>query len=153
MPYSTFSEFGAALCDVAGLAFPGLEPDPNNVVAFHLVLDGVVVNVLHHDAEGNDDAFILVTFGQTPEQDECEVLRTLAEMNFVLMSGDAPVMGCNPETGEVVLRKALSLSLVDAATALNAIRQLVVLALEWRANPLFALTGMGGAGFPLHQRV
>ena len=153
MPYSTFSEFGAALCNIAGVEFPGLEPDPNNVVAFHLVLDGVVVNVLHHDAEGNDDAFILVTFGQTPEQDECEVLRTLAEMNFVLMSGDAPVMGCNPETGEVVLRKALSLSLVDAATALDAIRQLVVLALEWRANPLFALAGMGRAGFPLHQRV
>ena len=153
MPYSTFSEFGAALCNVAGIAFPRLQPDPNNVVAFHLVLDGVIVNVLHHDAKGNDDAFVLVTFGQTPQQDECEVLRTLAEMNFVLMSGDAPVIGCNPETGEVVLRKALSLSLVDATSAYEAIRQLVALALEWRVNPLFALAGIGGAGFPLHQRV
>ena len=153
MPFSTFSKFGAALCEVAGVQYPNPQSDANGVMAFHLVLDDVIVNLLHHEFEGNDDAFVLVVFGMAPERDECEVLRTLAEMNFVLMSGDAPVMGCNPETGEVVLRKALSLSLVDASSAFEAIRQLVVLALEWRANPLFALAGMGGAGYPLHQRV
>lgn len=153
MPFSTFNEFGAALCEAAGVAFPSPLPDPNNVMAFHLVLDGVIVNLIHHELEGNDDAFVLVVFGVTPEHDECEVLRVLAEMNFVLMSADAPVLCCNPDTREVVLRKALSISLVDAELAFSAIKQLVAMALEWRADPLFALAGSRGAGFPFHQRI
>ncbi|CAN5736093.1 hypothetical protein BH11PSE7_BH11PSE7_07520 [soil metagenome] len=153
LPFSTFNEFGAALCEAAGVAFPSPLPDPDNVMAFHLVIDGVIVNLIHHELEGNDDAFVLVVFGVVPEQDECEVLRVLAEMNFVLMSADAPVLGCNPETGEVVLRKAMSLSLVDAEAAFSAIKQLVAMALEWREHPLFALDGNREAGFPLHQRI
>jgi hypothetical protein len=153
IPYTTFSEFGAALCEVAGVEFPQLQPYPDGVVAFHLVVDDVVVNLIHHQAPDNDDVFVLVVFGMAPAQQECEVLRALAEMNFVLMSSDAPVLGCNPETDEVVLRKSVALSLVEAPAAFDAIRKLVTLALEWRADPLFASAGNKLDGFPLHQRV
>ncbi|WP_048437861.1 CesT family type III secretion system chaperone [Caenimonas sp. SL110] len=138
MPYSSFRQFAAALCDVAGIAVPELTPDSNGLVAFHVVVDEVIVNLAQLDMANNDEAFILVTFGAAPQDQELEVLRVMGDANFTMMSAGSPVMCRDPDSGEVILRKSISLGAVDARSVLDSIVQLAQLARHWRADPTLA---------------
>lgn len=135
MPYSSFRQFGAALCEAAGAALPDLKTDENGLVAFHLVIDDVTVNLLQLELPDNDEAFILVTFGAPPAGQELEVLRVMGDANFTMMSASSPVMCRDPDSGEVVLRKSLSLSTVEARSVLESIVELTRLARHWRIDP------------------
>ncbi|MES2635142.1 MAG: CesT family type III secretion system chaperone [Pseudomonadota bacterium] len=135
MPYSSFRQFGAALCAVAGLAPPEIEADAHGLVAFHFVIDDVMVNLAQLDAAPTDEAFILVTFGQAPLDQELETLRVLGDANFTMMSAGSPVMCRNPDSGDVVLRKSISLGAVEAQGVFDSIVQLAQLAKHWRADP------------------
>ena len=143
MPYANFSMFGSALCEVAGVPFPKLEPELNGLLAFHLMLRDVAVNLVHLEAAGNDEAHMLVMFGIAPHDQELEVLRTLGDANFAMMASGSAVLCRQPDTGEIVLRKSVSLSLVEAGDAFKAIVQLAELARQWRVNPMLAQLDAG----------
>ncbi|MES2786888.1 MAG: CesT family type III secretion system chaperone [Pseudomonadota bacterium] len=135
MPYSSFRQFGVALCGAAGTALPDLKADANGLVAFHFVIDDVTVNVVQLELPHNDEAFILVVFGMAPSGQELEVLRVMGDANFTMMSASSPVMCRDPESGEMVLRKSIWLSMVEARDVLASIMQLTRLAKHWRADP------------------
>ena len=144
--------FGAALCDAANVPFPKLEPEPNGLLAFHLLVGDVAVNLVHLETPDNDEAHMLVTFGAAPREQELQVLRTLADANYAMMASGSPVMCRQPETGEIVLRKSVSISLVEARDAFKAILQLAQLARRWRADPMLAeLAGGKGLVHPQHM--
>jgi hypothetical protein len=153
MPFSTFEQFSAALCDTAGIASPELAPDESGMIAFHLVIQDVVVNLVHMRAVGtdNDEVFLLVTFGAIPQDQELEVLQLLAEANFSMLSIDAPVFGRNPATGEVVLRQRILLSQIEAPGAYESIVRLVALAKQWRLNPTLAALESDASAVDPHQ--
>jgi hypothetical protein len=140
VPYSSFAQFGAALCEVAGTTAPPLQPDQNGLTAFHLVMRDVVVNLAHlmPDEGASDDVLVMATFGPIPQEMELEVLRALAQSNFSMLGPRVPVLAVNPATGEVVLRQQLSLSDTEATDAFATILRLGELAREWRLNPTMA---------------
>jgi hypothetical protein len=106
MSFSSFSQFADALCKQAGAETPPLNPDSAGMVTFHMIVGDVTVNITHGTCgDGPDsEAFILVTFGLIPADQELEVLTLLAEANFSMLGADMPVLGLNPATAEVVLR-------------------------------------------------
>ncbi len=135
MPYSSFRQFGEALCKVAGVALPELRTDSTGLVAFNVVIDDVIVNLAQLEVAQNDEAFMLVTFGTAPQDQELEVLRVMGDANFAMMPAGSPVLCRNPDTGEVVVRKSISLSRVEAQGAYDSMAQLVQLARHWRIDP------------------
>ena len=145
MTYLRFLDFADALCTIAGAATPPLEPDANGMLTFHMILHDVAVNittiVADENINGQDDAFILVTFGPIPAGQELEVLTLLAEANFTMLGADMPVLGLNPGTAQVVLRQRVVLAETDPASTYESILRLVDLALDWRANPTLAPAG------------
>jgi hypothetical protein len=151
MSFATFAQFGAALCESAGVAFPDPTPAPDGIVAFHLIFQDVVVNLAHLAAPGNQDVFILVTFGTVPQDLELQVLRLMLDANFSMLGGAAPVFGRNPETEEVVLRQVVRLSEIDAPEAFAAIGRSVELARQWRANPTLTQPDSPAFGMAPHK--
>lgn len=140
MPSFKFEQLAADICSAAQVEVPDLRADDNGTLAFNLVMNEVVVNLVHLTAPDvdNDEAFILITFGKLPECNALESLRVLAETNFAVWGAQAPVFGLNPATHEVVVRQSITLSRIDAAAAFGALTRLVGLAREWRANPTMA---------------
>lgn len=155
MPYSSFAEFGAALCAAAGVAAPVIAPDSTGLAAFHLVQGDVVSNFIHLDESGIDDVMLLITFGAVPEHLELDVLRMVSDANFSLLGAAAPVFGRNPATGEIVLRQSFSLGRDDAHDAYGTLLQLSQFARDWRADPLLGQIHdlPHGAGVALHRMV
>ncbi|HVZ45053.1 MAG TPA: CesT family type III secretion system chaperone [Ramlibacter sp.] len=153
MSFDSFTRFAEALCTTAGAQTPELAPDANGMLAFHFTFEDVTIDVVHlPGADGdNQDAFVLVGFGAVPEDKELDVLRNLAEANFSLLAADAPVFGMNPASGEIVLRKVIDLSHVDAVEALSEMRRLVGLARMWRADPELAQLQVDDPVFGVHQ--
>jgi hypothetical protein len=162
MTYLRFLEFADALCTVAGAATPLFEPEASGMLTFHMILHDVAVNITTIVAgeamAAQDDAFILVTFGDIPAGQELEVLTLLAEANFTMVGVDMPVFGLNPATRQVVLRQRVVLAETDPVSAFEFIVRLVDLALDWRANPTLApvdcsqFEGSGDVGGGLDTR-
>ncbi|CAN5664280.1 hypothetical protein BH11PSE7_BH11PSE7_20220 [soil metagenome] len=140
--YLRFLEFAHALCASAGAATPPLEPDANGMITFHMILHDVAVNITSLIAgealTAQEDAFILVTFGDIPAGQELDVLTLLAEANFTMVGADMPVFGMNPATRQIVLRQRVVLAQTNAASAFEFIVRMVDLVLDWRANPMLA---------------
>jgi hypothetical protein len=137
MSFSSFSQFADALCKEAGAETPPLNPDSAGMVTFHMIVGDVTVNITHGTCgDGPDsEAFILVTFGLIPADQELEVLTLLAEANFSMLGADMPVLGLNPATAEVVLRQRVVLKETDATSAFELIIRLARLAQQWRVDP------------------
>lgn len=154
MPFADFSQFAHALCRCAGIATPQLEPDGAGVVAFHLVIQEVVVDVFQLPALGGepcDDAFVAVTFGSIAQGMELDALQVMAEANYAMLGHAAPVFGMNPATGEVVMRQHIGLSRVDAQSAFDSIVRLTGIALRWRADPTLAPDEPSGNAVDVHR--
>lgn len=138
MTFSTFPQLAEAICTCAGVACPALDAGPDEVMAFHLTMGDVVVDFVHQPSPGNDEVFVLVTFGAIPEGQSHDVLRLMAEANFCVLSASAPVFGCNPDNGEVVLRQLILLSQAEATEVFEMVGRFVGLARDWRADPLLS---------------
>lgn len=151
MPFASFTQFSAALCETAGVAAPELKADEQGLIAFHLAMGDVYVNVVHMAVPENEDAFVLVIFGLLPEQRKLEVLELLAETNFTMIGAGAPVLGLDPATAEVVLRQHIRLSEAEAADVLADIFRFTEAARQWRVDPTFEqLKSAGGLAVPDH---
>lgn len=135
MAHPTFTQFSEALCTAAGVQAPDLTTGEEGLLAFHLILRDVTIDLLHLQDQPVPEFMVLVTFGEIPEASERQVLRMMAEANFSLLGSGVPVYGCNPDSGQMVLRLSVPLHEADPVQTFRLLQRLTELVLQWRADP------------------
>jgi hypothetical protein len=105
-------------------------------VAFNLSRQGVMANVMYFPQSWENHAFVLIEFGAIPEQHPrvAEIVMALLHANFLVPQPMAPALGCNPVTGEVVLRCEVGLADATPQSLLGVLDRGVALALSWRQH-------------------
>jgi hypothetical protein len=134
MTVANFEELAKGFCEIAQVPIPVLEPDSFGMVAFHICLTQVNINVIYMPQNCIDHAFILVEFGAIPKDKEQDAWRTLMEANFLLSQARAPTFGLNPTTGDVVLQYAYSFFEATPEGFFQAVNNIADVATEWRGN-------------------
>jgi hypothetical protein len=136
MTVAAFQSLCEELCSY--LHVPPVKPssDPEAPAAFHLMRQGVRVDVLHFALTSPEHAFVMFDFGSIPyeEPKAARILLALLDINFMLMQPLPPVLGRNPDTDTIVLRYAIPLADATPAALLAQIDQGIELALEWRQD-------------------
>jgi hypothetical protein len=129
MAVANFEELCAGFCEIAGLKAPRLEPDSRGLLAFHVTLRGVTIDVMHQPARSASRFFVIFHLGRLAEKGlrEAARLKTLLKANFLPDQQSLGVYGCNPGTGDILLQQDCSLldasphgllELIEAGTAL-----------------------------------
>lgn len=141
MPFANFLEFGAGVCEVAGIVFPELQPDANGVLAFHLKWQDVVMDFMQRPEQAGI-ASMSINFGSIPDELELDALRALVEANLAMFGPDGPVFCKYPGSRQVVLQKILQLSDIDGVSMVQMLDRAANIARNWRADPTFANFGI-----------
>jgi hypothetical protein len=126
MAVASFEDLCAGYCEILGVRTPELAPDDEGRVAFHVVLRGVTVNMVHSAQTSPDHLFVLIELGPVNEAGD---LQALLNANFVL-DLDPPTLSRNPATGDAVLQ--FSYALFEATP--NDLREMIEHGVEWAAN-------------------
>lgn len=106
MAVGSFDELCAGFCEIAHVSPPALGVDARGLVAFHVVLRGATVNVVHCPRTSPEHVFVVFEFGPVGQggPDSLAELQTLLEANFELLQVHPPVFSRNPATGDAVLQ-------------------------------------------------
>lgn len=135
MAISSFHELASAFGELSGTTPPVLEADEDGVTAFHLLVRGIYVNLAHAAGSNPGAVFLMVGFGPVPPDNEAEVWRMLMDINFLMMSTNAPAFSRDPNSGEVLLQMVVPLENIEVTAFYQfACSQLVDLALRWRSD-------------------
>ena len=134
MAVANFEELTKGFCEIAQVPVPVLEPDISGMVAFHVQLMEVTINVICMPDVCQDHAFILVEFGSVPEDKEQDTLCVLMEANFLLLQARSPTFSLNPATGDVVLQYAYPFFDATPDGLFQAVKNIADVAIEWREN-------------------
>lgn len=106
MAVASFQDLCTGFCELVQVTPPPLQIDERGLVAFHVVLRGVTINLVHRPQVSPDHVFVLFELGAL-SQDEATSdaqLHALLDANFVLLEVNPPVFSRNPATGEAVLQ-------------------------------------------------
>ena len=134
MSVANFEELTKGFCELAQVSVPVLEADSFGMVAFHIRLADVNINVIYMPQNCSDHAFILVEFGAIPEDKEQDAWRALMEANFLLLQARAPTFSLNPTTGHVVLQYAYPFFEATPEGFFQAVNNIADVAVQWREN-------------------
>lgn len=106
MAVGSFEDLCAGFCEIVQIPPPALAADAQGLVAFHVMLRGTTVNLVHCPLTSPDYVFIVFELGPLglDEPESFAHLQTLLEANFALLRVHPPVFSRNPATGEAVLQ-------------------------------------------------
>ena len=101
MAVASFDELCAGFCEIVKVPTPVLKADALGLVAFHVVLRGTTVNLVHRPDESEDHIFILFELGPLSlgAADSFMRMRSLLEANYALLQVHPPAYSRNPATG------------------------------------------------------
>ncbi|MBC5764381.1 CesT family type III secretion system chaperone [Ramlibacter albus] len=110
MAAASFEALCAGFCEIARVPVPVLSADEFGRVAFHVVLRGVTVNVVHCESASADHVFLFFDLGALPASGPGGVgaLQALLDGNFML-AHPTPVFARNPSNGNGVVKQVYSL--------------------------------------------
>lgn len=97
MAIASFEELCAGFCEVIGARPPVLSADDNGLVAFHVILRDVTINLVHRPDTSPDHVFVVFEAGPMG-------LQAILDANFILLQVNPPVFSRNPKTGDAVLQ-------------------------------------------------
>ena len=138
MAVASFEELCAGFCEIAGVPTPALVANANGLIAFHMVLRDVTVNVIHSPEKCAGHAFILFDLGPVGQDDadSSRGLQTLLHANFLQLQVHPPMYSRNPKTGDVVLQFVYPFFEATPNGLFDLIDSGVNLALRWREHVL-----------------
>lgn len=134
MAVASFSDLCAGFCELADVPAPSLKPDARSVVAFHVILRDVTVNIVYAPERCEDHAFILFEFGPFRGQhaDPASDLGGLLDANFLSMQPYPPVFSRNPVNGDALLQYVYPFFEATPTGLLELVERGVQKALRWR---------------------
>ena len=134
MAVGSFNDLCAGFCELAGVPAPILKPDARGVIAFHVILRDVTVNIVHAPARCEDHAFILFEFGpfRGDHADPASDLGGLLDANFLSMQPYPPVFSRNPVNGDALLQYVYPFFDATPTGLLELVELGVQKALSWR---------------------
>ncbi|MBC5766295.1 CesT family type III secretion system chaperone [Ramlibacter albus] len=132
MAVASLEELCAGLCEILGVPPPRLGIDEHGRVAFHVVLRGVTVNLVHCPQSEPEHVFVLFDMGPVGSEGPSAIgeLQALLASNYQLLSTHAPVVSRNPETGDAVLQYVYPLF---RATS-SGVHALIDAGVDWVSN-------------------
>src|SRR4051812_19424853 len=95
MAIGSFEDLCEGFCELVGVPAPMLTPDSEGLVACHVDLRDVIVNLVHSPNNSTDHLFVLVECGLIPEQGAQRIMQTLLEANFFRLEVHPPTFGRN----------------------------------------------------------
>jgi hypothetical protein len=137
MAVASFEDLCAGFCDLVQVPPPALKRDDEGRVAFHVVLRGIIVNLVYCPETSPDHVFVIFELGPAGRDgpDPFEELRILLEANFVLLQVHPPVCSRNPATGDGVLQYVFPLFEATPHGLQELIDQGFDWVSHWRENP------------------
>lgn len=136
-----FEQLSTSIFEMLGVRLEPPTLDDDGVMAFHMDMDGVIVNVLHMPQRSAEHLAVQVIFGTLPPDVELEAWRALAEANYLMMGPAGQAFSRDPLSHDVVLQFTAPLDAVQPAGFVQALKELADLARAWRVNPLQADLG------------
>lgn len=132
MAVASFEELCAGFCEIIRVTPPALKADHEGLVAFHVLLRGVTINVVQRPAESSDHVFVVFELGPTGHggATSASELQALLEANYALLRVHPPVFSRNPGTGDAVMQYIFPLS---EATP-NDLYDLIERGVDWVSN-------------------
>ncbi len=88
-----FLQLRTAVCEVAGLPVPQLEPDEHGRLSFHIRLRGHTVAFIYMPAYNNTHVFMHAEFGPMPPLAGDDGWRMLMQSNTLMFGNDSRVFG------------------------------------------------------------
>jgi hypothetical protein len=106
MAIANFEQLCAGFCEVVAVPPPALRTDNLGLTAFHVILRGETVNLVHRPKASADHVFVLFELGPLPDDatDPLGQITALLDANFALLQLNAPMFSRNPQTGDVLLQ-------------------------------------------------
>jgi hypothetical protein len=106
MAVGSFEDLCAGFCEIVHVTPPALRVDAQGLLAFHVVLRGATVNLVHCPQTSPDHVFVVFELGPIGQEGPASFadLQTLLEANFKLLRVHPPVFSRNPATGDAVLQ-------------------------------------------------
>ncbi|MBC7604118.1 MAG: CesT family type III secretion system chaperone [Ramlibacter sp.] len=134
------------LCDLLAVPRFELADAFEGSVAFHLVRNGVTVNVLYFPQSCADHVFCVFEFGAIPYDDPRapDIVLALLDANFLIPDPNPPALGRNPVSGDIVLRCVHPMAHLSAQALLDKIDKGVALANQWRADYFLEVQPLSG---------
>jgi hypothetical protein len=134
MAVASFQDLCAGFCELVEVPLPELSFDDHGRLAFHVVVRGVAVNLVHCPRKSPDHIFVIVELGPADGGDgSTEELRALLEANFTLLEVYPPVFSVDPVTGLLVLQLVSPLFDITPNDVLDLINDGVDLVIERQA--------------------
>ena len=131
MAVASFEELCAGYCELLGVKTPQLSASESGLIAFHVVLHGVTVDIVQRPDASKDHVFLLFELGQLGDDDESPVqMQALLNANHVLLQMNPPVFSRNPDNGHAVLQ--LIYPLFEATP--NDLNEMINLGIEWTSH-------------------
>jgi hypothetical protein len=146
MAAAGFEHLCAGFCELVQLPTPALKADDRGLIAFHVVLRGATVNLVHRPAVSPDHVFVLFELGPIGHDgsDSVSQLVALLEANFVLLELNAPVFSRNPATGDAILQYVYPLFEATPNDLYELIDKEIDRISHWRESLATSDPGIGG---------
>lgn len=132
MTIASFEELCNGFCSLAGMREVTFAPTDSGSLAATIHLRGIPVSVLQFVHDRPDAAFLVAEFGTMPQDRALEGWLGLMGANLAVVGEDTPVFSRNPQTGEVLLQWACTLSDLTVVDVYQRVSKMVELALQWR---------------------
>src|SRR3954452_15038504 len=128
MAVASFEELCAGFCEIAQVPLPALAADAEGRVAFHVILRGATVNLVHCPETSEDHVFVLFELGPVGgDGADSDALQALLDANFSPLQVHPPMFSRNAATGVAVLQYVYPL--FDATA--NDLYELIEEGAEW----------------------
>jgi hypothetical protein len=105
MAVASFEDLCAGFCELMGVKTPQLSTSESGLIAFHVVLKGITVNIVQRPDASQDHVFVLFELGHLGGDDESPAqMQALLDANHVMLQMNPPVFSRNPDNGHAVLQ-------------------------------------------------
>jgi len=106
MAIASFQHLCAGFCEVVRVPAPSLWADADGRVAFHVIVRGATVNLVHLPSRYPEHVFVVFDLGRITDDGPASAARSSAmlEANFALLELYQPTFSRNPASGDVVLQ-------------------------------------------------
>lgn len=137
MAVASFEELCAGFCEIVKVPQPRLKADARGLVAFHVVMRGATVNLIHRPDETTDHVFVLFELGPLPldAADSFTRMRELLEANYALLQLYPPTYSRNPATGDALLQYVYPLFDATPSGLHELIERGLDVVSQWQDNP------------------
>ncbi len=144
MTIANFDELCKGLSEIAGVTAPALTPDEQGIIAFSVHLHEVAVSVAHAPQSSPHCAFVVIEFGDIPQDRALAAWTALLDANFLMMGESAPCFSRNPATGQVLLQYAYPFDTATALDLYQGIVKMTDIAQRWRDDHFLDAANLAG---------